>query len=86
VGLRRRVRNLERAAGHFLEAFTLPDGKVVRYSPPEMLDALAASLRRREHPLLSSVREADTHEGMTGLIRRLEESRACVECDEEPPK
>jgi hypothetical protein len=86
VGLRRRVRSLERAAGHLLEVFTLPDGKVVRYGPPEMLDVLAASLRRREHPLLSSVREADTSEGMVGLIRELEASRARVERDEEPSK
>jgi hypothetical protein len=51
-----------------------------------MLDVLAASLRRREHPLLSSVREADTSEGLVGLIRELEASRARVERDEEPSK
>jgi hypothetical protein len=79
VGLRRRVRSLERAAGHLLEAFMLPDGKVVRYSPPQMLDALAASLRRREHPLLPRIREADTSEGMVGLVHALESSRARVE-------
>ena len=73
MGLRRRVRSLERAAGHLLEVFTLPD-------------VLAASLRRREHPLLSSVREADTSEGLVGLIRELEASRARVERDEEPSK
>ena len=84
MGLRRRVRSLERAAGHLLEAFRLPDGKVVRYSPPEMLDALAASLCRWEHPMLSSVREVDTSEGVVGLIRELEASRARVERDEEP--
>ena len=47
---------------------------------------LAASLRRREHPLLSSVREADTSEGLVGLIRELEASRVRVERDEEPSK
>ena len=85
MGLRRWVRRLERTAGHLYETLRTGDGRTVRYTHGEMLDALAASIRRRKHRLLPHVREADTYEGMPGLIRRLEESRARVEGDEDCP-
>lgn len=76
VGLRRWIRRLEHAAGRLYETLRTRDGRVVRYDQTEMLEALSAAIRGRGHRLLPHVREADTYEGVPGLIRRLEESRA----------
>ncbi|GEM_PF-2155072 len=79
MGLRRWVGRLEKRAEHLYETLRLEDGTAVKYRPDEMLEALSATIRRREHRLLPYVRRADTTSGMAGLIRELEASRARIE-------
>jgi hypothetical protein len=68
---------LERQAnGLFRTLRLLPDGAEVRYTSEEMLGAVCAAIRQEEHRLLPYVRQIDTTQGMPGLIRQLEESRA----------
>lgn len=76
MGVRRRLGKLETEAAGLYETLRLPDGSRVLYTGEEMLHALSASIRGEEHRLLPHVREADTREGMPGLIRALEGSRA----------
>lgn len=83
MGLRRWVKRLERPAGHLYETIRLADGTAVKCRPPEMLEALSAAIRRLQHRLLPYVREADTSEGMVGLIREMEASRARLEDGED---
>lgn len=75
MGLRGRIRRLERVAEGLYRTLRLPDGARVLYRDEEMLGALSASIRGEEHRMLPHVRQVDTREGMPGLIRTLEESR-----------
>ncbi len=75
-GIDRRLDKLEQEAGGLYETLQLPDGSTLRYEAGEMFEALCAVLDRREHRLLSALRSIDTAEGMPGLVRALEGSRA----------
>jgi hypothetical protein len=75
MGLRRWVKRLERDVNGLHHTLTLPDGSRVRYTPEEMLEAVAACVRRREHWLLPHILEMDGYQGMVGLVKRLQESR-----------
>ena len=67
---------LERQANGLFRTLRLPDGAEVRYTSEEMMVAVIAAMHHQEHPLLPYVRQLDTNQGMPGLIRALEESRA----------
>ncbi len=66
---------LEKATEGLYRTLMLPDGTRVRYRPEELLEAVAACVRRREHRLLPHIRKMDGYQGMTGLVKRLEESQ-----------
>jgi hypothetical protein len=72
------IKRLEREAGDFHGTLRLPDGTEIRYEGGEMLDALLAAIDGQEHRLLPYLRQAEpeTTEGMPGLIRAIEGSRA----------
>lgn len=74
--VRGRLGKLERAADGAFHTVTLDDGTKVRFQPEEMLGAISAAVRREEHWLLPVLRTLETTEGVPGLIRALEESRA----------
>jgi hypothetical protein len=76
MGLRGRMSRLERQADGLYWTLRLPDGAEVRYTSEEMLCAVSAAIRQVEHRLLPYIRQIDTKEGMPGLIRALEGSRA----------
>jgi hypothetical protein len=67
---------LERRADGLYRTLRLPDGTEVRYTDEEVLAALSAANRQAEHRLLPYIRQTDTKEGMRGLIRAIEGSRA----------
>ncbi len=75
MSTRARLERLEAEAGDLYSTLTLPDGTAVRHSGEEMLGAVSAAIRQREHWLLPHVRKVDTRMGMPGLIRALEDSR-----------
>jgi hypothetical protein len=75
MGLRRWVKRLERDAEGLHHTLTLPDGTKIRYRHEEMLEAVAACVRRREHWLLPHILKMDGYQGMVGLVKRLHESR-----------
>ncbi len=70
-----RLSRLEVASGGLYKTLVMPDGTRVRYRPEELLEAVAACVRRREHRLLPHIRKMDGYQGMTGLVKRLEESQ-----------
>jgi len=76
MGLREWVKRLERSAEGLHNTLTLPDGREVRYTGEEMMEAVIAAIHQEEHHLLPYIRQMDTKEGMPGLIRALEESHA----------
>ena len=83
AGLRRRVGKLEQeAATHIYEVLTLPDGSTIRYEPEELFEVLSAVLDNREHRLLPALRSVGSNQGMLGLIRALESSKARRDGDE----
>jgi hypothetical protein len=66
---------LERQADGLYQTLRLPDGTEVCYTPEEMLEAVAACVRRREHWLQPHILKMDGYQGMVGLVKRLQESR-----------
>jgi len=77
AGLRQRVGRLEREAeGYLYEVLGLPDGTEIRHAPEELLDVLCAVLDGLEHRLLPDLRAMDTNQGMPGLIRAIQSSKA----------
>jgi hypothetical protein len=73
--LKGKLKYLEREAAGCFETLRLEDGTEVRYEPNEMLSALAAYMEGQEHWLLPHIMQADTRQGIPGMIRMLEESR-----------
>jgi hypothetical protein len=67
---------LEKHADVLYRTLRLPDGTEVRYTSEEMLCAVSAAIRQEEHRLLPYIRQIDSKDGMPGLIRALEGSRA----------
>ena len=76
MGLRGRMSRLEKQADGLYRTLTLPDGQQIRYTSEEMMAAVIAAMHDQVHRLLPYLRQMDTKEGMPGLIRQLEESRA----------
>jgi len=76
MGLRGRMSRLERQADGLYRTLRLRDGAEVRYTSEEMMAAVIAAMHDQEHCLLPYIRQLDTNQGMPGLIRQLEESRA----------
>jgi hypothetical protein len=76
VGLRGRMSRLERQAAGLYQTLILPDGQQIRYTHEEMMSAVIAAMHHQEYRLLPYIRQLDTTQGMPGLIRQLEESRA----------
>jgi hypothetical protein len=76
MGLKSRLEHLERLSDVLYRTLTLPDGQQIRYTHEEMMAAVIAAMHDQEHRLLPYVRQLDTTQGMPGLIRQLEESRA----------
>jgi polynucleotide 5'-kinase involved in rRNA processing len=70
------VKRLERDAEGLHHTLTLPDGREVRYTPEEMLDAVIAAIDEEEHHLLPYIRQMDTREGIAGLVGAIEGSNA----------
>jgi hypothetical protein len=75
MGLKDKLRRLEKASEGLYKTLVMPDGTEIRYRPEEILEAVAACVRRREHRLLPYIRRMETNQGMPGLIRALEGSR-----------
>jgi len=76
MGLKSRLEHLEKLSDGLYRTLTLPDGQQIRYTSEEMMAAVIAAMHDQEHRLLPYVRQLDTTQGMPGLIRQLEESRA----------
>ena len=76
MGLESRLEHLEKLSDGLYRTLTLPDGQQIRYTSEEMMAAVIAAMHHQEHPLLPYIRQLDTTQGMPGLIRQLEESRA----------
>jgi hypothetical protein len=76
MGLRDKLRRLERDAGPLYGTLRLPDGTEVRYEREELFDALLAAIEGREHRLLPYLRQIPGGEGMGGVVRALEGERA----------
>jgi hypothetical protein len=76
MGLKSRLEHLEKLSDGLYRKLTLPDGQHIRYTHGEMMAAVIAAMHDQEHPLLPYVRQLDTNQGMPGLIRQLEVSRA----------
>jgi hypothetical protein len=76
MGLRSRLEHLEKLSDGLYRTLTLPDGQQIRYTSEEMMSAVIAAMHDQEHRLLPYIRQLDTTQGMPGLIRQLEESRA----------
>jgi hypothetical protein len=76
MALRDRMSRLERRVDGLYRTLRLPDGTEVRYTDEEVLAALSAAIRQAEQRLLPYIRQMDTKEGMPGLIRAIEGSRA----------
>ena len=74
MGLRDRLKRLEREAGDLHGTLRLPDGTEIRYEGGEMLDALLAAIDGQEHRLLPYLRQIEASEGMPGIIRAIEGS------------
>jgi hypothetical protein len=74
MGLRDKLRHLERETEGFYHTLTLPDGTKVRYTGEEIVDAMIAAIHQEEHRLLPYIRQIDTNQGMPGLVRALEGS------------
>jgi hypothetical protein len=64
-----RLRNLEQHYEHLYQTLTLPNGERVRYTHDEVMGALSAAIRKREHHLLPYVEQLDTTEGVPSMIR-----------------
>jgi hypothetical protein len=76
MGLRCRLWHVEKLSDGLYRTLTLPDGQQIRYTHEEMMAAVIAAMHDQEHRLLLYVRQLGTNQGMPGLIRALEESRA----------
>ena len=74
MGLRDRLRRVERVAPTGAARSGLPDGTEIRYGYEEMLGALCTAIDEREHRLLPYLRQmpSEVREGMPGLIRAIE--------------
>jgi hypothetical protein len=72
MGLRGKIKNLERLASPLRGTLHLPDGREVSYEREEMLEALLAAIDGQEHRLLPYLRQMPTREGMPKHIRALE--------------
>jgi hypothetical protein len=87
VGLRDKLKRLERVADEETGVLVLPDGTEVRYclglphDGGDLYEAFLACMAGREHWLLPYVRQMDTTEGFPGLIRAIEGSRERVEAE-----
>ena len=66
MSLRERLEKLERETEGFHQMLTLPDGRKVRYTQEELLDAMFAAIDEEEHRLLPYIRQIDTNQGMPG--------------------
>jgi hypothetical protein len=76
MGLKSRLEHLEKLSDGLYRTLTLPDRQQIRCTHEEMMAAVIAAKHDQEHPLLLYIRQLDTNQGMPGLIRALEESRA----------
>ena len=74
MGLKEKVKNLEREVGASYETLYLPDGTQVKYRGEDALEALSACIDREEHWLLPHIRKLETSVGFLGLIRALDAS------------
>ncbi len=74
MGLRYKIKRLEREAGPLRGTLRLPDSREVSYEREEMLEALLAAIDGHEHRLLPYLRQMPTTEGMPGVVKALERS------------
>lgn len=83
MSLRARLQRAERKAEASYEVLRLADGTRIKYPASEMLGALSATIRRKDHWLRPHVHASGTNEGLPGLLRALLESRERVEAEDE---
>ena len=85
MGIRTKLDRLEKAARQHYEVLRLPDGREVRYTSEDALDALSAAIAQEGHWLLPAIRQAGTNScsGLVGLIGALEASWERVGQEEE---
>jgi len=76
ASIRGRLDKLEQESEEFYETLVLPNGTEITYEAGELFDVLCAVLDGREHRLLPYLRAVDTNQGMPGLIRAIESSKA----------
>jgi hypothetical protein len=77
MGLRGKLRRLEKQAEGFCRTLTLPDGQQIRYTDEEVMAALSAAIHQQEHYLLPYIRQLGPSKGvpsMIGLVGALVES------------
>ncbi len=74
MGLRGRLKRMEREAGPHCGKLRLPDGREVSCEREELFDALLAAIDGHEHRLLPYLRQMPSREGMPGVVKALERS------------
>lgn len=72
MGLRERLRKLEKASGGEFDTLTLPDGSEITYPTEDVYPAIVALLDGEEHYLLPYLRQAEPKTGLPGIVWALE--------------
>jgi hypothetical protein len=87
LSIESRLNRLEKEAEGRYRTFVLRDGQRDRYTHTEVLAALSAAIRQREHHLLPYVRRIDTTveavPSMIRLVKVLLESRDRIQNEED---
>jgi hypothetical protein len=68
------VRRMKARFAERLYTLYLPNGEKVTYDTEELLEALGATIERREYPLRSALKSTEGNNGLEGLVRALEAS------------
>ena len=64
MGIRRRLKHLEKKAEQYRDELVLPDGTVLQLAPGERFEAFLAAMDGEEHWLLTAVRKQDKSNGL----------------------
>ena len=89
MGLSDKLKRLEELESEAIGVLTLPDGSSVRYrrgslnEVGDLFEAFLACMDGQEHWLLPYIRQMDTNQGLPGLVRAIEGSRARRDGDED---
>ncbi len=83
MSLRRRVDTLQHEAEAYFNVLHLPSGEKIRYTTDDALAALNAAVKGEHHWFIDIAVQADTREGLCGMIWAITASRKRVAEEEE---